>query len=434
MPKSSDRRRRLGEMRDGVSRRVHSAREATTEKAKSARDATAGSARSIAESNAVEAIRSAGGSIVEGAGEAAEHGSDITRGTVARGKEAVGEGLSSAREKIPWETVLPDDARESLLSAVESSRALSRSTKRQITKRIAPALGEMFDRGKDSQAQILSILQGLLASSEGSALINSWLQEMVSGRPTIYDRAMDAAYNATHIGGGNHRLFDGGHSLVGAFQAARDASPDDNIFEEAAGLLQALARDATTPRGLPLVTWDQDTFNGFTDSLGRVGIPREWVIDMVSYDAVEVIGASVGVLAIALNWHSDDVEQFAQVVGGMGLSAVVGANPLLLMVTVVALAKAYHTARKTGDWKEFADGLARGGICTGAVILVTSMVGGPAVVVLLTGICVGVLAQQASQKVSVVEIGQWMLTQVSNAAQPEVGAAGDASWAEVRSY
>ena len=434
MPKSSDRRRRLGEMRDGVSRRVHSAREATTEKAKSARDATAGSARSIAESNAVEAIRSAGGSIVEGAGEAAEHGSDITRGTVARGKEAVGEGLSSAREKIPWETVLPDDARESLLSAVESSRALSRSTKRQITKRIAPALGEMFDRGKDSQAQILSILQGLLASSEGSALINSWLQEMVSGRPTIYDRAMDAAYNATHIGGGNHRLFDGGHSLVGAFQAARDGSPDDNIFEEAAGLLQALARDATTPRGLPLVTWDQDTFNGFTDSLGRVGIPREWVIDMVSYDAVEVIGASVGVLAIALNWHSDDVEQFAQVVGGMGLSAVVGANPLLLMVTVVALAKAYHTARKTGDWKEFADGLARGGICTGAVILVTSMVGGPAVVVLLTGICVGVLAQQASQKVSVVEIGQWMLTQVSNAAQPEVGAAGDASWAEVRSY
>ena len=41
------------------------------------------------------------------------------------------------------------------------------------------------------------------------------------------------------------------------------------------------------------------------------------------------------------------------------------------MVTVVALAKAYHTAHKTGDWKELADGLARGGICTGSVILVT---------------------------------------------------------------
>ena len=434
MSKSSDRRRKLDEVRDGVARRARSAREATTEKAKLARDATAGSAKTIAESNAVEAIKTTSGSAAERTGEVASRGSDIARAAATRGKDVVGEGLSSARDRIPWEPVLPDDARESLLSAVESSRALSRSTKRQITKRIAPALGEMFDKGKDSQAQIMSILQGLLASSEGSALVNSWLQEMVSGRPTIYDRAMDAAYNATHIGGGNHRLFDGGHSLVGAFQAARDASPDDSIFKEAAGLLQALARDATTPRGLPLVTWDQETFNGLTDSLGRVGIPREWVIDMVSYDAAEVIGASVGVLAIALNWNSDDVEQFAQLVGGMGLSAVVGANPLLLMVTVVALAKAYHTARKTGDWKEFADGLARGGICTGAVILVTSMVGGPAVVVLLTGICVGVLAQQASQKVSVVEIGQWMVTQVSNAAQPEVGAAGDASWAEVRSY
>ena len=146
-----------------------------------------------------------------------------------------------------------------------------------------------------------------------------------------------------------------------------------------------------------------------------MGIPREWVIDMVSYDAAEVIGASVGVLALALNWNSDDVEQFAQIVGGMGLSAVVGANPLLLMVTVVALAKAFHTSRKTGDWKEFADGLARGGICTGAVILVTSMVGGPAVVVLLTGICVGVVAQQAGRDISIVEIGQWIAIQLRNA-------------------
>ena len=423
MSKSSDRRRKLGEVRDGVTRRVRSATEATTEKARSARDATAGSAKTIAESNAVEAIRSTSGSVTERAGEAASYGSDIARGAAARSKDVVGDGLRSARERIPWEPVLPGDARENLLSAVESSCTLSRSTKRQITKRIGPALGEMFDRGKDSQAQILSILQGLLASSDGSALTNSWLQEMVSGRPTIYDKAMDAAYNATHIGGGNHRLFDGGHSLVGAFQAARDASPDDNVFEEAVGLLQALARDVTIPRGLPLVTWEHDTFNGLTDSLGRVGIPREWVIDMVSYDAAEVIGASVGVLATALNWNNDDVEQFTQLVGGMGLSAVIGANPLLLMVTVVALAKAYHTARKTGNWKEFADGLARGGICTGAVILITSMVGGPAVVVLLTGICVGVVAQRASQQVSVVEIGQWMTVQLTDISAKSVGAA-----------
>ena len=290
---------------------------------------------------------------------------------------------------------MPDEAREKLVSAIESSKTLSGSAKRKMTDQLTPRLDPLFRRGMDSQAQIFSILQTSLAIPEASYLLNAWLQDIVKGTPTIYDKAMDAAYNSKGIGGGDHRLFDGGHTIASAFQAARDASPDDSIFEEAAGFLQALARDATTPRGLPLVTWDQETFNGLTDTLGRVGIPRAWVVDMVSYDAVELIGASLGVLAIALNWNNDDVEEFSRPVGSLGLVAVVGANPLLLIVTVVALGRAFHTARRTGDWKEFTDGLARGGICTEAVLLATSMVSGPAVVVLLTGVCVVIVAQQA---------------------------------------
>jgi len=283
---------------------------------------------------------------------------------------------------------------------------LSKDAKRKITTQAAPALGELFDNGKDSQAQVLSFLQGLLAISEGSALTKSWLQDLVSGRPTIYDKAMDAVYNATRIGGGDHRFYDGGHSLVGAFQAARDASPDDSIIEEAAGLLQALARDATTPRGLPLVTWEKDTFRSLTDSLGSVGIPRAWVRDLVSYDAAEVIGAELEQRRCRAvrpdhRWQ--------------GLVDSYWRESALLVVTVIALAKGYHTARRTGDWKEFADGLARGGVSAGAVILVTGMVGGPTVVVLLTGICVGVVAQRASQEVSIVEIGQWIAVQLRDA-------------------
>ena len=278
-----------------------------------------------------------------------------------------------------------------------------------------------------TQAQAFATVQNLLANAEASSAVNGWIQSLVSGTPTIYDRAMDATYNATHIGGGLHRMFDGGHTIPGAFRAVRDASPDDGIFEEAAGYLQALARDATTPMGLPLVNWDQDTFNGLADSLGTFGIPRDWLIDMVNYDAAELAGASIGIVAVALNWNNEDVEEFSKLVGGMGLSAVVGANPLLLMVTVVALARAFHTARKSGDWKEFTDGLAKGGICTGAVLLTTSVVGGPAVVVLLTGICVGVAANRATANMSVVEIGQFVISQVANATTTTVNAGESAS-------
>ena len=44
-----------------------------------------------------------------------------------------------------------------------------------------------------------------------------------------------------------------------------------------------------------------------------------------------------------------------------------------------------------------------------------SMVSGPTVVVLLTGICVGAVANRATANVSMVEIGQFVIGQVTNA-------------------
>lgn len=317
---------------------------------------------------------------------------------------------------------MPTEVVDSLSSSLTTSKNLSAAAKQRLTAQLGPALDAVSSKGGSAQAQTLATVQGLLANAELSRTINDWLQGMVAGAPTIYDKAMDATYNSTHIGGHLHRMFDGSHTIPGAFEAVRNASPDDNIFQEAAGLLQALARDATTPMGLPLVNWDRDTFNGLADTLGGLGISRDWLIDLVNYDAVELVGSSIGVVAIALNWNNEDIEEFTTIVGGMGLSAAVGANPLLLIVTVVALAKAFHSARKTGDWKEFTDGLAKGGICTGAVLLVTSTVSGPAVVVLLTGICVGVAAHKATENVSIVEIGQFVARQVSSAPSMTKGA------------
>lgn len=415
MSEQSNRKRSLDAVKRAVSNSADSARDAASDKARSARDATVQSTRTIANSRAAQRLSSAGDSVARRAKDVAVQGSELAGTAATRGRDKARSSVGIAKERVPWDSVLPGDARSNLLTALNSTRTLSSGARQRMTEQMTPALSALFSKGMASQAQILSILQGWLASPDASSMLNGWIQDMVKGAPMIYDRAMDANFISTGIGGGDHRLFDGGHSIVGAFQAARNASPDDSIFEEAAGLLQALARDATTPRGLPLVTWDQDTFNGLADNLGRVGIPRAWLKDMVSYDAVELIGVSLGVLAIALNWNSDDIEQFSQIVGSMGLAAVAGANPLLLIVAVVALGRAFHTARKTGDYKEFTDGLARGGICTGAVLLGTSMMGGPAVVVLVSGICVGIVAQQTLQTVSFVEIGQWVIVQMKDA-------------------
>ena len=269
MPDSINRKRMLQSVKASARKGIFSAGDAASEKARSDRDATMDGVKAVAESSQAQDLASASGSAAR-----------IARDTAARARRFAGEGIGSAKERVPWGSVVPDEARDKLVTAIQTSKTLSGGAKRKMIAQLTPRLETLFRKGLGSQAQIFSILQTSLAIPEASYLLNAWLQDIVKGTPTIYDKAMDAAYNSTRIGGGDHRLFDGGHTIAGAFQAVRNASPDDSIFEEAAGFLQALARDATTPRGLPLVTWDQETFNGLTDALGRVGIPRAWVVDM----------------------------------------------------------------------------------------------------------------------------------------------------------
>ena len=56
----------------------------------------------------------------------------------------------------------------------------------------------------------LADLSNLSVATLASALsvdLNSALAPLAEGPATIYDKAMDAEYLATHIGGGNHRMF-----------------------------------------------------------------------------------------------------------------------------------------------------------------------------------------------------------------------------------
>ena len=175
-----------------------------------------------------------------------------------------------------------------------------------------------LDAAATSVAGVSATAQGLLASALASDL-NGMLAVMAKGSATIYDRAMDAEYIATHIGGGNHRLFDGGHTLAGAYETVRAASPDDSLIEEGFGFVQGMFRDLTTTKGLPLANWDKHTYDqvaGFLES--RFLVPRDWFYDLNSYDSAELVGAVVSVLAVALCWNRADTENFAKLVGSIG--------------------------------------------------------------------------------------------------------------------
>ena len=302
---------------------------------------------------------------------------------------------------------ITSSAVESIQAAPAKSSAAIGAAAVKVADRSRKAVELASDRASDA----LATAQGLLASAL-SADLNAMLQDMVNGSATIYDKAMDAVYLETRIGGGNHRIFDGGHTIAGAIEAVRGASPDDTVIQEALGFLEAMFKDMTTPKGLPLANWDPAMYERVALYLQtNFGISRDWFYDINSYDAAELLGGVVGVMATALCWNRADTEEFAKLVGGMGVSAAISANPLLLTVTVAALAKAFHKAHVAGEYAEFVDGHLKGGMVSGAsmaAVAQVSVLGGPAGLALLAGLSAGILASKATDRVSVDRIGRYL--------------------------
>ena len=199
------------------------------------------------------------------------------------------------------------------------------------------------------------------------------------------------------------------------------------------GTILGFLRDVTTPQGLPLGTWSKETFDSVAGWLqSHFHIPKSWFYDLNTYDAAELIAGAIGVIALALAWNSADTEAFARLVGGIGISAAITANPLLLVVVVVALAKAYNNARETGAYTTFVDGLLKGGFTAGATLCAVALVGavgGPAGVALLVGLVAGVLASMATENTSVADIGDFVVkhtTDIVNELKEK--AAGGREW------
>ncbi len=306
------------------------------------------------------------------------------------------------------------DAAASVRGPVQDASQKASAAGTAAAERLKGGSGKGVDKTTSAVNLLLSTTQAMLANSLTTE-INGLVQNLVSGSATIYDKAMDAEYIATHIGGGHHRLFDGGHTIIGAFRAGHAASPDDNVIQEAWGTIQGLLRDVSTPNGLPLANWDYETYQRVAESLeSNFHIPKAWFYDLNTYDVADLLGSAIGIVAVIFHWNRGETEEFAKLVGGMGLSAVFSANPLLLIVTIVALARAFHIAHRSGEYAEFVDGQFKGVVGAGATIGAVSVVGiagGPAGVALITGLVVGILVNRAMKDVSVVEVSQLVASQ-----------------------
>ncbi len=311
-----------------------------------------------------------------------------------------------------------------LSNSLNSSKVIVEPTSREILKYFSSAYESLAKQGSKTVNNTTILINAILAS-DFSRNMDSWLGATFNeGIPSVYDKAVDAVYNTTHIGGGHlHRLFDGSHTVWGMWDKVREASPDDTFLQEVTGYATALGKDLSSSVGIPLFDWSKSSYDQVATALNtNFNIPKPWFSDFLHVNTTELIGTSICTIALALNWNKKQVKEFARLAGSLGVFAIASANPALAVVALVTLAKSFVDARQKGDYTEFVNGLVKGGVGAGIFLATASAIGGPVWVGIVAGICIGLVVDRAMDTVDISQITTFVESSLKKAtAQLENG-------------
>ena len=200
-----------------------------------------------------------------------------------------------------------------------------------------------------------------------------WLKDLgtlTTSAATRFDKALDAKYAKDALGGGNHRLFDGRHTLGGAWSNIADmcAKTGCSTREQINGYFGALWKDAITPKGLPFMTMEKQTYDSLANKLSNYGISKSWTYDALSYEALEILGAGISAAAVVYFLKTEQIEELSQALGAMGIVSIVSANPLLALVVISSVAYAIATGIDLNA-KAAAEGVIISSIISGSLVL-----------------------------------------------------------------
>lgn len=233
-------------------------------------------------------------------------------------------------------------------------------------RKLAKQLTSWFKETLEKTQSMVSNQIAVFTSIASQVDLLNWAEEVTkSAKATIYDKALDSEYLRTHIGGGNHRLFDGGHDLLNAIKRVRDASTDDFFKDEVLGYIEAIWKDMTTAKGLPFKNLDKSSYDEFAEKVASWNIPglnKEYLADLVSFDFFEVLSVGIAAAAVIFALNSDDQKKLAEILGSIGITSILSANPLAGIFVVLISGYAYYAKDKEFHGGEAAKGAALAGL------------------------------------------------------------------------
>ena len=124
------------------------------------------------------------------------------------------------------------------------------------------------------------------------------------------------------------------------------------------GYVTALWKDISTPAGLPITTVSKEGYDAWADKITSAvpGMDRNWFSDLLSVDALEVVGTSLSVASALYFLKKDDTEKLSEILGAMGVIGIATANPLLGIAAVLLTAHAYAVGKHKLEGKSVAVG------------------------------------------------------------------------------
>lgn len=218
-------------------------------------------------------------------------------------------------------------------------------------------------------------------ATTSTPLIYSLEQVQVCFKNQAYDRVMDAKYIADHIGGSYHRLFDGGHDIVGAWKLTGTVSK--NEIEHLLGWAKGLWNDAITPRHLPYVTISRETYNKMHTF---TGVSKTELYKYMTWSPIEAAGICMSIPSVITKTNVSNIYCHASIGTMLSVLAVQTRSVPAGILATIQVIKVIKT-RSFECRKEAISGL-----------LTTTIVIGASMVNPLLGIAVAVSIQLGRSK------------------------------------
>ena len=178
--------------------------------------------------------------------------------------------------------------------------------------------------------------------------------------PGLFHQSRNTHRLVARLGGGWHRLYDGGHSLIGSWKAVSSSLPDLGKLHQL-GIWASLI----TTRGMPILILDHaDQVSEYFKHLDCVNV-------------AQLIGGDICGVSIYCNWN--DPAKLVASATATECSGIVYANVVAPLVSLIALGRAYFLLRKfeQDDLQDLIapalEGLSRSGA---TVLLITVIPGG----------------------------------------------------------